>query len=167
MCVMLPIAARFDSDLTSWAQVRRFVMALFDARIDSTDCVVWAAIMLGVTCGVLGCFIVLRRQSLLGDAIGHSVLPGVCVGFLVAGYKSTPALLIGALVAGLLATWMIGLLQRTTRLKSGECMGVVFTAFYGLGIVLVKYIQNHPESGAGQAGLERFLFGQIAGISLA
>ncbi len=161
---MLPIAARFDSDLTSWAQVRRFVAALFDARIDSTDCVVWGAILLGVTCGLLGCFIVLRRQSLLGDAIGHAVLPGVCVGFLLAGTRATPILLLGAMFAGLLAAAMIGLLQRTTKLKTGECMGVVFTGFYGLGIVLLKYIQNRGM--AAQSGLDKFLFGQIVGISL-
>jgi manganese/zinc/iron transport system permease protein len=161
---VFPLAARFDSDLTSWAQVRRFALALFDARIDSTDCVVWGAVLLGVTCGLLGCFIVLRRQSLLGDAIGHAVLPGVCLGFLFAGTRATPVLLLGAMVAGLLAAALIGLLQRTTRLKTGECMGVVFTGFYGLGIVLLKYIQNRGM--AAQSGLDKFLFGQIVGISL-
>jgi manganese/zinc/iron transport system permease protein len=161
------LGARFSPTDHAWAQLRDAFRALFDNRIEGVDCVVWAAILLGVTCGVLGCFIVLRRQSLLGDAIGHSVLPGVCLGFMAAGGRSTPALLIGATIAGLLATWLIGLLQRTTRLKSGECMGVVFTGFYGIGIVLVKHIQNDPASGAGKAGLERFLFGQIAGISLA
>ena len=143
--------------------MRRFVVALFDARIDSTDCVVWGAVLLGVTCGLLGCFIVLRRQSLLGDAIGHAVLPGVCIGFLFAGTRATPVLLLGAMVAGLLAAAMIGLLQRTTKLKTGECMGVVFTGFYGLGIVLLKYIQNRGM--AAQSGLDKFLFGQIVGIS--
>ena len=164
MSFMFPIAARFSSDLTNWAQVRRFVLALFDARIDSTDCVVWGSILLGVTCGLLGCFIVLRRQSLLGDAIGHAVLPGVCVGFLFAGTRATPALLLGAMAAGLLAAALIGLLQRTTKLKTGECMGVVFTGFYGLGIVLLRFIQNRGM--ASQSGLDKFLFGQIVGISL-
>ncbi len=158
------LAARFSSELTNWATLRRFTVALFDSRIDSTDCVVWGAILLGITCGLLGCFIVLRRQSLLGDAIGHAVLPGVCVGFLAAGTRSTPALLFGALLAGLLASALIGLLQRTTRLKTGECMGVIFTGFYGLGIVLLKYIQNRGM--AAQSGLDKFLFGQIVGISL-
>lgn len=159
------LAARFSSNLNMPEQIRRFFASLVDARIDSTDCVVWGAILLGITCGLLGCFIVLRRQSLLGDAIGHAVLPGVCVGFLAAGTRSTPALLLGALVAGLLAAALIGLLQRTTKLKSGECMGVAFTGFYGLGIVLLKYIQNSGRTG--QSGLDKFLFGQIVGISFA
>ena len=58
-----------------------FARALFDSPIEAIDCVVWAAILLGATCGLLGSFIVLRRQSLLGDAIGHAVLPGVCIAF--------------------------------------------------------------------------------------
>ena len=68
------------------------------------------------------------------------------------------------MVAGLLAAALIGLLQRTTKLKTGECMGVVFTGFYGLGIVLLKFIQNRGM--AAQSGLDKFLFGQIVGISL-
>ncbi|MBC8107385.1 MAG: metal ABC transporter permease, partial [Anaerolineae bacterium] len=164
MSLNLPVAARFTTDLTSWTQIARFVRALFDSRIDSTDCVVWGAILLGITCGLLGCFVVLRRQSLLGDAIGHSVLPGVCLGFLAAGTRSLPALMLGALIAGLLAAALIGLLKRTTQLKTGECMGVAFTGFYGIGIVLLKYIQNRGM--ASQSGLDKFLFGQIVGISL-
>jgi manganese/zinc/iron transport system permease protein len=105
------------------------------------------------------------------------------MGFLVAGTRSTPALLFGALIAGLLAAALIGLLQRTTQLKTGECMGVVFTGFYGLGIVLLKYIQNlqgretfvtralrwlglpGPTLNTGQSGLDKFLFGQITSIN--
>src|SRR5687768_10793476 len=165
-------AARFVDDTPLGQHLSRFFAELVDRGPDgswligTTDLVVYAAVLLGITCGVLGCFIVLRRQSLLGDAIGHAVLPGVCVGFMFAGGRSTPALLLGALVAGLLAAALIGLLQRTTNLKAGECMGVVFTGFYGLGIVLLKYIQNHSR-GSGQAGLEKFLFGQIVAINSA
>lgn len=183
MTLALPIAARFDTGQSPWEAVSRFFGALTDAQLTTEDYVVWGAVLLGITSGLLGCFIVLRRQSLLGDAIGHAVLPGVCVGFLFAGTKSTPALLLGALVAGLLASAMIGLLQRTTQLKTGECMGVVFTGFYGVGIVLLKYIQNlqgrdsfvtrlfrwiglpAPVVNTGQSGLDKFLFGQITSIN--
>ena len=174
----LPLAGRFGIDASAWEQIGRFFADLVDARMTGTDLVVWGAVLLGITCGLLGTFVVLRRQSLLGDAIGHAVLPGVCVGFLFAGTRNTPALLLGALIAGLLAAALIGLLQRTTNLKTGECMGAVAFGFYGIGIVLLKYIQNlkggesfltrwgiaEPVS-SGQSGLERFLFGQIAGIS--
>jgi manganese/zinc/iron transport system permease protein len=163
------LAARFTSDDAPLHRIAQFFANLVDRNADGSllltvdDYVFYAAICLGVACGVLGTFVVLRRQSLLGDAIGHAVLPGVCLGFLATGTKNTLGLLIGALVAGLLAAMLIGVLQRTTRLKSGECMGVVFTGFYGIGIVLLKYIQN---TGNGeQSGLDKFLFGQIAGIS--
>src|SRR5687768_11357278 len=161
---MSHVAARFSSDEPLGTTLSRFFAALVNSQLTTEDFVVWSAILLGVTCGLLGCFIVLRRQSLLGDAIGHAVLPGVCLGFLFAGTRATPVLLLGAMVAGLLAAALIGLLQRTTRLKTGECMGVVFTGFYGLGIVLLKYIQNRGM--AAQSGLDKFLFGQIVGISL-
>ncbi|HRK32691.1 MAG TPA: iron chelate uptake ABC transporter family permease subunit, partial [Tepidisphaeraceae bacterium] len=158
------LAAGFYTDAPWFDAVSRFIRSLFDSRFDSADCVLWGAVGLGIACGMLGAFVVLRRQSLLGDAIGHAVLPGVVGGFLAAGSKSTPALLLGALLAGLAAAGVIALLQRTTVLKSSECMGVVFTGFYAIGIVMIKRLQNNQTPG--QAGLERFLFGQIVGISL-
>ena len=182
---MFPLAAQFDTGRSWGEHVARFFYELVDRQpgtgwplVGTTDLVVWAAILLGVTCGALGCFVVLRRQSLLGDAIGHSVLPGVCLGFLAAGTRATPALLLGALVFGLLAALLINALQRTTILKTGECTGAVFTGFYGLGIVLLRFIQSPPGPdsfagklglgatfNSGQAGLDKFLFGQIVGIS--
>ena len=99
--------------------------------------------------------------------MGHAVLPGVCLGFIVAGTRSTPAVMGGALLAGLTAAGLIALLRRTTPLKTGECTGVVFTGFYGLGIVLLKHIQTRADQFPGQAGLDRFLFGQIVGTSVA
>lgn len=185
------LAARAGSDEPVLRRVFTFSRELFDTVITTTDLVVYAAILLGVTCGLLGCFIVLRRRSLLGDAIGHSVLPGVCIGFLLTSGRGMPSLLLGALVFGLVAALLIALVQRTTLLKTGESMGVVFTGFYGLGIVLLTLIQNlHLDRpltatssladrffhwlaavgvispfNSGQAGLDRFLFGQIIGIS--
>ncbi|MCS7034922.1 MAG: metal ABC transporter permease [Phycisphaerae bacterium] len=157
------LGSGFESNIAPAEALWRFATGVFDDRLDSTDCVLWGAVLLGVACGVLGSFVVLRRQSLLGDAIGHAVLPGVVCGFLAAGEKSTPALMLGALAAGLLAAGLISLLSRTTVLKSSECMGAVFTGFYAIGIVLIKRLQNLQV--AGQTGLERFLFGQIVGIS--
>src|SRR5215213_8652276 len=117
MITSVPLAARFSTEQSLGETLVRFFTSLVDHQLTTEDYVVWGAVLLGVTCGLLGCFIVLRRQSLLGDAIGHAVLPGVCMGFLVAGARSTPALLLGALIAGLLAAAMIGLIQRTTNLK--------------------------------------------------
>ena len=157
------LAARFESSDEALERLWRFAAAIVDSKIDSNDLVAWCAVLLGVCCGMLGSFVVLRRQSMLGDAIGHAVLPGVCLGFLLAGGRNTPFLLAGAALAGVVASALIQLLQRTTPLKSGETMGVVFTGFYGLGIVMLTSIQKSGISG--QAGLDKFLFGQIVGVT--
>jgi manganese/zinc/iron transport system permease protein len=121
------------------------------------------AVFLGISCGLLGCFLVVRRLSLLGDALSHSVLPGIAAGFLISAGRNTPVMLLGALIAGLLSVWGVSLLRYTTRLKEDTLLGLVLTGFYATGAVLFTWIQNLPLSGKG--GLNSFLFGQAASIS--
>ena len=128
-----------------------------------TDAVVVAgAIVLGVTSGVLGAFAVLRQRSLVGDAVAHATLPGVCVAFLVAGVKDVPSLLAGAAVAGLVAALLMVAIERTGRLRPDAAIGVVLSGFFSLGVVLLTHISGTGDSD--QAGLERYLFGQAAGL---
>jgi manganese/zinc/iron transport system permease protein len=128
-----------------------------------TDAVVaTGAALLGVCAGVLGTFAVLRRRSLVGDALAHSALPGVCVAFLVAGVKDPASLLVGAAIAGLLGAVMMVGIERTSRLRPDAAIGVVLSAFFSLGIVLLTHIGSRGD--ADQAGLERYLFGQAAGL---
>jgi manganese/zinc/iron transport system permease protein len=117
--------------------------------------------ILGVVSGVLGCFAVLRRESLMGDALSHAALPGVGVAFLVVG-RELGALLIGAGIASWLGVQFIGSLLRTTRLKQDTAMGIVLAAWFAAGIALLAYIQALPN--ASQAGLDSFIFGQAAAI---
>jgi manganese/zinc/iron transport system permease protein len=124
--------------------------------------VVLGAALLGITSGVLGSFAVLRQQSLLGDALSHAALPGVALGFLVAGGRNLIAILLGALISGALAASYALILTRRSRLKNDAALGSVLSVFFALGIVLLTYIQN--QNNAGQAGLESFLFGQAATI---
>jgi manganese/zinc/iron transport system permease protein len=127
-----------------------------------TDTVVVAgALVLGVTSGVLGSFAVLRGRSLVGDAIAHSTLPGVCVAFLVLGTKEVAGLLAGAAVAGLVAALLMVAVERS-RLRPDTAIGVVLSGFFSLGIVLLTHIT--AGGNAQQAGLESFLFGQAAGL---
>lgn len=122
-----------------------------------------AAVVVGGVCGVIGTFLVLRGLSLIGDATGHATLPGVCVGFLVArGAKIMSLLLLGALVSGFLAAVLVGVLSRGTRTRTDASIGVVLSVFFGVGIVLLSYIQASP-TGA-QAGLNSFLYGNAAGV---
>jgi manganese/zinc/iron transport system permease protein len=124
--------------------------------------VVLGAALLGITSGILGSFAVLRQQSLLGDALSHAALPGVALGFLVAGGRNLIAILLGALISGALAATYALVLTRRTRLKNDAALGSVLSIFFAIGIVLLTYIQN--QNNAGQAGLESFLFGQAATI---
>ena len=116
--------------------------------------------LLGVTGGVVGTFAVLRRQSLLGDALAHAALPGVCVAFLLTGAKSPASLFAGALAAGVLGAFVILLIVRGSKVKEDSAIGIVLSVFFGMGIVLLTYIQRLP--GGHQSGLNTYLFGQAA-----
>lgn len=115
---------------------------------------------LGAICGMLGSFAVLRKQSLLGDAISHAALPGIAIAFLLTQTKDNNMLLIGALVSGLIGTiWISGIVRRT-HLKTDTALGIVLSVFFGFGMLLLTYIQKLPN--ANQAGLDKYLFGQAA-----
>lgn len=103
-----------------------------------------AALLVAVAagaCALVGVFLMLRRMSLLSDAVSHAVLPGVVVGYLIAGY-AVWAFLAGAVASGLACVMLVGLLVRTTRLKPDAAMGVVFTALFAAGIVLLSRLRT-------------------------
>lgn len=120
------------------------------------------AALLGLISGVLGSFAVLRRQSLLGDTLSHAALPGVCLGFIVAGTRDLGYILGGALVTGALAALFMLLLTRNSRLKTDAGLGISLSVFFALGVVLLTWIQS--TGNAAQGGLDSFLFGQAAAI---
>jgi manganese/zinc/iron transport system permease protein len=117
---------------------------------------------LGLVAGMLGAFAVLRRQSLLGDAVSHAALPGIVVAFLLTGSKAPLVLVLGAAVAGWVASLLVMLVVRTTRIKTDTALGLMLSVFFGGGMVLLSVAQR--SAGAGQAGLESFLFGQAAAM---
>jgi manganese/zinc/iron transport system permease protein len=127
----------------------------FTARI-----VLLGASLLGMTGGVLGCFALLRRQSLLGDALAHAALPGICVGYLLSRSKEPAPLFVGALLAGLIGALTILVITRSSRIKQDTAIGMVLSVFFGIGIVLLTYIQKLPLGN--QSGLDHYLFGQAA-----
>lgn len=120
------------------------------------------AATLGAVSGALGTYAVLRRQSLLGDAISHAALPGIALAFLLTGSKIPLVLMIGAALAGWLATLLVMAVVNTTRVKYDSALGLVLSVFFGLGLVLLTFIQKQPN--ANQAGLDTFLFGQAAAL---
>ena len=116
--------------------------------------------ILGAVTGMLGSFAVLRKQSLLGDAISHAALPGIAIAFLITGTKNSNTLLIGALVSGLIGTFWIRSIIKKTHLKSDTALGLILSLFFGFGMLLLTFIQKQPN--ANQAGLDKYLFGQAA-----
>ncbi|WP_044401576.1 metal ABC transporter permease [Lacinutrix sp. Hel_I_90] len=116
--------------------------------------------ILGAVTGMLGSFAVLRKQSLLGDAISHAALPGIAIAFLITGAKDTNVLLLGALVSGLIGTFWIRGIVKKTHLKSDTALGLILSLFFGFGMLLLTFIQKQPN--ANQAGLDKYLFGQAA-----
>ncbi len=102
-------------------------------------------------------------MALVGDALGHALLPGIALAFLVVGSKSILPLFLGAVIAGVLYSLVLSFVQRQRRVKPDAAIGLTFTAFFGFGIVLMSYIQS--SSTGSQSGLDKFLFGQAAALS--
>ena len=120
------------------------------------------AALLGTVSGALGTYAVLRRQSLLGDAISHAALPGIAIAFLLTGSKTPLILVLGAAIAGWLGTLLILSVVRLTRIKYDSALAIILSTFFGFGLVLHTLIQR--TGNANQAGLDTFLFGQAATI---
>lgn len=118
--------------------------------------------LLGLVGGVLGCFAVLRRQSLVGDVLAHACLPGLCLAFLLTGTKDPLVLLLGAGLAAWLAALLLLALLRTSRLREDSALAVILSGFFGLGVGLLTFIQHRSDSN--QAGLDKFIFGQAATV---
>lgn len=135
-----------------------FLLLLFTDYTVRT--VALGAAVLGMASGSLGTFAMLRRQSLLGDAMSHAALPGVVLAFMFTGSKSPFVLVLGAAVAGIIGTLFMLAITRYTRVKEDSALGIVLSVFFGFGLVLLTFLQKNPD--ARQAGLNTFLFGQAA-----
>lgn len=147
-----------------------FTLSLFLAQISVLGVtfdytlrnVLLGSAVLGIVGGVIGCLAVLRRQSLLSDAVSHAALPGICIAFILTGTRSLPLLLAGAAITGLLGALLVLGITRGTRLKEDAALGIVLSTFFGFGTVLLTQISRSGD--ADQAGLSRFLFGQAASL---
>ncbi|MHA7137587.1 metal ABC transporter permease [Rossellomorea arthrocnemi] len=128
----------------------------------NTQWVLLSTLLLGIASGVLGSFALLRKQSLIGDAVAHAALPGICFAFMFMGEKNFFVLLIGAAATGLLAAYTIQLITNTTRIKEDTAICLVLSVFFGLGIVLLTKVAQMPTGN--QSGLDDFIFGQAASL---
>lgn len=118
-----------------------------------------AVILIGMVSGVMGAFVVTRGMSFLGDALAHTVLPGVAVAFISSGGSQNNAILIGGMVAGVLSAVGIGLLTRGQRLAEDTAIGVIFAGAFALGIGIISRAQNYA------ADLSHILIGEILAVT--
>ncbi|MBD2164879.1 metal ABC transporter permease [Calothrix sp. FACHB-156] len=114
------------------------------------------AILVGLLCAVVGSYLMVQRLALLGDAISHSVLPGLAIAFMVGGN-----IFVGAFIAGVVSTMAIALIRTRSPIKEDAAMGIVFSAFFALGITLITVIQKDNK-----IDLNHFLFGNILGVTI-
>lgn len=117
---------------------------------------------LGAAAGAVGCFAFLRKRSLIGDALAHAALPGVCAAFLLTGAKNPLVILAGASVSCWLGALSVDWITRHTRCKEDSALGIVLSVYFAVGILLLTTIRQGGN--AAQGGLDAFLFGQAAAL---
>ena len=115
------------------------------------------AILVGIVCAIVGSYLMVQRLALLGDAISHSVLPGLAIAFILGAN-----IFIGAFIAGALSTVIIAWIKTRSTIKEDAAMGIVFSAFFALGITLITIVQKDNK-----IDLNHFLFGNILGVTAA
>lgn len=114
------------------------------------------AIVVGIICAVVGSYLMVQRLALLGDAISHSVLPGLAIAYIFGAN-----IFLGAFIAGLVSTVCINIIRTRSNIKEDTAMGIVFSAFFALGITLITVIQKDNK-----IDLNHFLFGNILGVTV-
>ncbi|MEZ5043106.1 MAG: metal ABC transporter permease [Saprospiraceae bacterium] len=120
-----------------------------------------ASSLVGVMCGVLGCFIVLRNMSLVGDALAHAILPGVVFAFVLVGYSAL-GFFTGAVIAGLVTAIGITWIQHNVGTKNDAAIGIVFTAMFSIGVMGISWISRNEGV---HLDLKDFLFGNVLGVA--
>jgi len=165
-------AAGCGSDMATGADwsvwLNTFLQTLLLRGGYNTIVVMVGVTLLGVAAGAVGAFALLRKRAMMSDVLSHATLPGIGLAFLVAvwlGYsgRSLPVLLVGATLAAILGALCVHWLSRVARLPEDAAMGAVLSVFFGLGAVLLSYIQTLRTGGEG--GLARFILGQTAAMS--
>lgn len=130
--------------------VQHFIEGLI--KYDFLQNALITSVIVGVVSGVIGSFIILRGMSLMGDAISHAVLPGVAVSYMLGG-----SYMIGASIFGIMAAGLIGFVTQKSKLKNDTAIGIVFSSFFALGIILISFAESSTD-------LYHILFGNVLAV---
>jgi manganese/zinc/iron transport system permease protein len=141
---------------------RSVLIAPWTEQAGTTVWVVLMGFFVIAACGLLGSYLVLRRMALIGDAISHSILPGIAIAFLLSNSRGTTAMFIGALAAGVLTTLSIDMVHRNSRVKQDAAIGIAFTSLFALGVVLISKYAARVD-----LDQECVLYGEIAFVPFA
>ncbi|HKS37160.1 MAG TPA: metal ABC transporter permease [Verrucomicrobiae bacterium] len=131
---------------------------------DSFGSYIWVVLMgflVTAACGLVGNYLILRRMALVGDAISHSVLPGLAIAFLVANSRSSLAMFLGALVAGLATTVIIEIIHKKSRVKQDAAIGIAFSSLFAIGVILISVYASKVD-----LDQECVLYGEIGFVPL-
>src|SRR5688572_1014657 len=136
----------------------------FSAEWPASPIGFWQVLMgflVASACGLVGNYLMLRRMALVGDAISHSVLPGIAIAFLLSGSRNSFAMFVGALLAGVVTTVIIEAIHRNSRIKQDSAIGIAFTTLFAIGVILISLF-------AGQVDLDQecVLYGEIGSVPL-
>ena len=178
--LLMPESARAAKigDVMEDSSLGKQALRFLSFRDPSVRYAVTGSVLLGISCGLLGCFIVVRKIALVGDTLSHAVLPGVALGFLFSGVdasglldwnfdvdsirKNPTLIFIGAVIAGFIATFFVNYLRQTTKIKEDTALGLTLASFFAIGICLLTMIQKLPTGN--KSGIDKFMFGQAAAI---
>lgn len=142
--------------------MKETIIEFFTFAYPNIKYVVFGTILLSVSSSLVGCFTFLKKKALVGDVVSHAVLPGICLSFLITGYKNPILIIIGAFITGWLSIVVMDYIVRKSKLKEDTATGLSLSVFFGVGILLLTYIQH--SGNAQQTGLDSFLFGKAAAL---
>lgn len=125
-----------------WHEV---VVAVWRADFEGSLLTVLMGFLVTASCGLVGTFVVLRRMALMGDAISHSLLPGIAIAFMITASRNTFPMMIGAMIVGMLTVLAVETLQRTSRVKADAAMGITFSAFFAVGVLLITAFSDQVD----------------------
>jgi manganese/zinc/iron transport system permease protein len=137
------------------------VVAPWTSGLNSFGWIVLMGFLVTAACGLVGNYLILRRMALVGDAISHSVLPGLAIGFLLANSRSSTVMFLGALGAGIVTTFIIELIHRKSRVKQDAAIGITFSSLFAIGVIIISVFASKVD-----LDQDCVLYGEIANVPL-
>ena len=138
------------------------IISFFSFQDPNVRYVALGSVLIAVSSAIVGSFTFLKKKALVGDAVAHAVLPGICLAFIITGTKNPIYIILGAFVTGWISLVLIDWITRWSKIKEDTAIGLTLSVFFGIGILLLTMIQH--SGNASQTGLNSFLFGKAAAL---